>query len=209
MTPWHRMCPLLMSTFVRNVERDRCHLWNYVTTQWKHTEVFQDCQSKKMSTQNSRNIIFITSVIFVCFLVSPSQYWRRIYRYFIPFIKSKSIRLSKITFQTYHARNRSEYEQKLPTPTPVNCPKCDMSFRTRYLLAVHCVGVHTTAMTDFSLIQTSFDSWTQFEVMQVSAAPFRLHSIRAPFGFFFFGKYPFGSDCMIIAYFPPASVSLR
>ncbi|RCN32193.1 hypothetical protein ANCCAN_22006 [Ancylostoma caninum] len=65
--------------------------------------------------------------------------------------------------QTYHARNRSEYEPKLPTPTPVDCPKCGISFRTRYLLAVHCVGVHTTAMTDFSLVQISFDSWTQFE----------------------------------------------
>ncbi|EYC28000.1 hypothetical protein Y032_0008g281 [Ancylostoma ceylanicum] len=65
--------------------------------------------------------------------------------------------------QTYHARNRSEHEPKLPTPTPVDCPKCGNTFRTRYLLAVHCVGVHTTAMTDFSLIQISFDSWTQFE----------------------------------------------
>ncbi|KAK6744813.1 hypothetical protein RB195_011497 [Necator americanus] len=65
--------------------------------------------------------------------------------------------------QTYHPRAQSECERQLPSSSPVTCPTCRKTFKTRYLLSVHCVGVHTTAMTDFTLIQTSFNSWAQFE----------------------------------------------
>ncbi|KHJ91872.1 zinc finger, C2H2 type [Oesophagostomum dentatum] len=70
--------------------------------------------------------------------------------------------------QVHHPDAVSESDVSLPSLSSISCPKCHMRFRTPYLFAVHCVGVHTTAMTDFSLMQISFNSWTQLEPWRTS-----------------------------------------
>ncbi|XGW20901.1 hypothetical protein V3C99_004125 [Haemonchus contortus] len=70
-----------------------------------------------------------------------------------------------VHIQTYHP-NASEDDSlraRSPAPESIFCPVCQMMFRTKYQLAVHCDSFHLKFSSHSSIVQTSFVSWTQFQ----------------------------------------------
>ncbi|KAK5968877.1 hypothetical protein GCK32_002787, partial [Trichostrongylus colubriformis] len=74
----------------------------------------------------------------------------------------------KVFFQTYHPNDSGEnsHKTKFPLPESISCPKCRMVFKTKYQLAVHCVSFHGSFSSNAFIVQTSFVSWKQFQVIE-------------------------------------------
>ncbi|KAK6053293.1 zinc finger, C2H2 type [Cooperia oncophora] len=68
--------------------------------------------------------------------------------------------------QVYHPNTSEEGLFKVTTPIPesITCEKCQMTFRTKYQLAVHCISFHGNLSCNSFIVQTSFNSWAQFQV---------------------------------------------